>query len=533
MKSIDFQKSQFRIEFFKEFTTFDMLVGEVKEIPGRRFNAPASGEKYWTAPQTSFEQVRDYGIKHHFQFTYAAEQAFSTLTAHKEAEVPVRPPSFEKLPLKPYDHQKSGVVWLTQRRRAILADEMGLGKTACALLAADCFEGADIHVICPASLQENWRREARMWNVELTGIHSWAKVPSTLKSPFVLIVDEAHYAQAGNGSQRGRAFLALSEWAEAVFMLTGTPLKNGRPINLLPLLQASRHQLAANVRSYHIRYCNAKKTHWSRWDVSGARNLDELHEQTRDVILRRRKSECLDLPPKTRVTREVDSTKESDERYQRALRELRQKYEERLAKGIITTGGEALVMMGHLRLASSVAKVDTAIELAQEIIEQQGAVVIFTQFVESGKAIAEELGTELFCGEMAQVHRQQLIDGFQKNGGAFVGTIGAGGVGITLTKASTVLMVDRPWTPGDAVQAEDRLHRIGQENKVVSMWLQYDDVDKSIDALLEQKEGRIELILQGKRKTLRGQSTAEAVAKEVLERVISDRQEESIFAEAV
>jgi SNF2 family DNA or RNA helicase len=86
-------------------------------------------------------------------------------------------------------------------------------------------------------------------------------------------------------------------------------------------------------------------------------------------------------------------------------------------------------------------------------------------------------------------------------------------VGITLTKAQTVLLVDRPWTPGDCYQAEDRCHRIGQTSRVLAVWLQWDDVDRAVDQLLDEKSDRIDTVLHGRRVTLRpGMSMAEFAA---------------------
>lgn len=80
-------------------------------------------------------------------------------------------------------------------------------------------------------------------------------------------------------------------------------------------------------------------------------------------------------------------------------------------------------------------------------------------------------------------------------------------------------MVDRPWTPGDTEQAEDRAHRLGQIYNVLSLWLQYGPVDEKIDQLLELKQERIETILRGRGKNLRGLPGIRALAKEIMESV--------------
>jgi hypothetical protein len=76
--------------------------------------------------------------------------------------------------------------------------------------------------------------------------------------------------------------------------------------------------------------------------------------------------------------------------------------------------------------------------------------------------------------------------------------LGAGGVGLTLTAACTVILVDRPWTPGDVNQAEDRVRRIGQTRPVRSIWIQAFPIDKQIDCLIDHKEENTSTAVDGK-----------------------------------
>lgn len=112
-----------------------------------------------------------------------------------------------------------------------------------------------------------------------------------------------------------------------------------------------------------------------------------------------------------------------------------------------------------------------AIKYTAELLEQGQAVVIFTEYLESAKALYTALSEispcELLTGETKQEERQAIVDRFQAGiSKVFIGTIKAGGVGLTLTAANQVILIDRPWTPGDAEQAEDRCYRIGQNNTV-------------------------------------------------------------------
>ena len=501
-------------------------VEKVKEIPGRAWNQNA---KCWTVPLAQLSVVQKTFPDFVYDEKIAAQQEEMCLRAiaeeemreHRATELLYRignlvEPQADGRTL--FEHQRSAVETLVRAGRVILADDMGLGKTRTALTAAKAYQ-IPVYVIAPVSLRDNWLREAEMVDIAIE-VFSWAKIPEAPEVEFVLIADEAHYAQAGTKSQRGKNFLALADKATACFCLTGTPIKNGRPTNLFPLLQAVKHPLAASKSAYEKRYCDAKATRWSRWDVTGAAHLDELHVKTQDVILRRMKKDCLDLPEKTRVLRQAELSAEAKKHYDETFSRLRAEYQRRLAAGEIMDGGEALVMLNHLRHAGSVAKIECAIELAQEIVEQGGSVVLFTEFTESAKQIASAFNgsAELLTGETPQADRQVMVDRFQAGKSkVFVGTIKAGGVGITLTAAQTVILADRPWTPGDAVQAEDRLHRIGQCNAVTAIWLQANGTDRAIDALLEKKQERIELVLAGKRKTMRGTGSTQEIARELAE----------------
>ena len=488
--------------------TFDynaVLVARVKSIPGARFDGM---RKVWRVPLATFkaDQWQDFQIDtmlvSHLADASAKETIANQRTAELLAKVNGPLPSGRTL----FAHQKTGVEFLIKHRWAILADDMGLGKTTQALVAASLY-GLPIIVICPASLQINWKREAAIVGVEIA-VFSWAKIPDEPKHDYILICDEAHYAQSLK-SARTKAMmqLATSVRCHSLILLTGTPIKNGRPANLYPLLQACKHPVAIDKSGYEKRYCNAHATPWTKWDITGASNLDELHEKTKDVMLRRTKKECLDLPEKTRVIRPVDASAADDERYATRLKELKARYQERLAKGEVSSEAEALVLIGQVRQAASQAKIASTVEIAEEVIDQGGSIVIFVAFHQSGETIARMLGVNLFSGDTPLARRQELVDRFQAGTDkAFVCTIGAGGVGITLTAAQTVVLVDRPFTPGETIQAEDRLHRIGQKNPVTSIWLQYGEIDEMIDDLIQTKQERINLVLEGKRKTLRGTS---------------------------
>lgn len=431
------------------------------------------------------------------------------------------------------EYQKAGVEWLLSHgknkiyRGGILADQMGLGKTLTALVAAKKLQqktNCAILVIAPVSLQETWLRTAAIVEVQIEcSSNAYQKIPTPLDSKeYLLIADEAHSFQ-NTKSKRTEKFLELAQHSNciATWALTGTPLKNGRPNNLYPLLQAIDHPLAANKSNYQRTYCDA---HYkcvgekSIWDVSGASHLDELSAKLNDAILQRTKAECLpELPAKTRLFKQAELQPKTEKAYNDAIAALVKDYKERAKKGLVDPDAEALVTLNILRKTGSEAKVESAIELANELLEQGQQVVLFTEFVESAKALHAELGGELLTGDSKPEDRQAMCDRFQSGESkVLVGTIKAGGVGLTLTAASNVVLVDRPWTPGDTEQAEDRCHRLGQNNAVFATWIQLGAIDTAIDGLLQQKQDRIDLVMKGKRKTLRGITSAKDLARELM-----------------
>ena len=284
------------------------------------------------------------------------------------------------------------------------------------------------------------------WPVE---VWSWAKLPQPPRGAFTLIADEAHAAQ-NLKSQRTKRFLDLADQAISVFPLTGTPIKNGRPANLFPLLLATKHDLARDRKRYEIRFCAAKATKWSRWDTTGAAHLKELHDLVADGILRRTKEECLNLPPKMRVFQPLELSAEAQRTYDETLDRLAHEYHERVTTGAISGEGEALVVLGQVRHASSLAKVESAVEIAQEIIEQGGQVVLYCEFTDTVERVARALNAVRITGDNDAQEREDAIRAFQAGAVKAIVITKAGGVGETLTAAQTVLMVDRPWTRATA-----------------------------------------------------------------------------------
>ncbi len=416
-----------------------------------------------------------------------------------------------------YSYQKEGVHELLDLKKAILAWDMGLGKTMTALVAVKAFwklHRCPVIILCPLGKITDWHEEAAMVGVPITAAsHHHETIPNPSSRPFCLIVDEAHeFSNFSSLRTQKLLSLATAPSCRSVFLLTGTPLRNGQPENLFPLLRAVGHPIAKSKYQFDQRYKKGK-------------NLDELHAiitKAHPVLLRRTKKQCLkDLPPKTRVLAKAEISQTTMDEYHRMIADFRQLYKQKVEAGLVASQGEALATLTKLRHAASKAKVQTAIELAKEVLEQDSQVVIFGAFKDTQYLVASALKAEVLNGDTPQDQRDGIVRRFQAGRKkAIVCAFGVAGVGITLTAADTVILIDRGWTPTECLQAEDRIHRISQDSPTTAVWVQAFEIDFRIDGVLQAKQDRINLVLEGKRKTMRGIEKIDA--RGMLENLMSD-----------
>jgi superfamily II DNA/RNA helicase len=135
-------------------------------------------------------------------------------------------------------------------------------------------------------------------------------------------------------------------------------------------------------------------------------------------------------------------------------------------------------------------------------------VVVFTAFLGTARLLHRLLGGDrqavLLTGAVPPPQRQALVDRFQAGERPLlVATYATGGLGFTLHRARHVVLLERPWTPGDAEQAEDRCHRIGMGAMLTSHWLQLGVADQLVDGLIAGKEERIALVLRSRQEQWR------------------------------
>ncbi len=425
-----------------------------------------------------------------------------------------------------FRHQVEGVSHILQHQRSIVAADLGTGKTSMAL-AAMHLSRLPIHVIAPVSLHATWQREAAVLRVAIDRLMSASNIPDPLEASVALIVDEAHYFQ-NDKAVRTKRFLAYAATAEYLALVTGTPIKNGRPANLYPLLVAIHHPIAVDREYFYKRYCDATRDRWGKLTAKGATNLLELHEILSDKLFVRQKADCIDLPPKTRILTIAEPSEEEQNVFSQAFAALRERYLARVRAGVVRGNSEALVILSQMRHAASWAKVSTVTRIVIELAEENRPAVIFMNYRDSAealrKAVSEVCPTTLLTSDVPPNERDRRIQAFQ-NGQykAIVCTYGTGGVGITLTASTDVILADRPWTPGEAIQAEDRVHRIGTPSPVTAIWIQQHRIDEAIDSILLEKQLNVTEVLLGRRDTIEFGETIEAQAEAILSAIFEAR----------
>ncbi|MBC1260354.1 DEAD/DEAH box helicase [Synechococcus sp. BSF8S] len=423
-----------------------------------------------------------------------------------------------------FSHQRTAARWLLARRGAILAHAMGLGKTLTALVAARALSRCAhcrIAVVAPVGLHGLWRQEALALELAVE-LFSWARLPAELPpAGTVLIVDEAHFAQ-NLGAARTRALLRLARHPRlrAIWLLSGTPMKNGRPVQLFPLLAAIDHPLGRDQLSFEQTYCQG---HWRErggrrhWQASGAERLEELHRLIRPLLLHRRKQDCLDLPPKRRLVCPVALSASHALGFEHELQQRVEHYRRRAARGEVRRDAESLAMLTALRQIGASYKLPAAEDLVTELLAGGSSVVVFTAFVAPAERLAARLGGALLTGRLRPQERQRQVERFQAGRvPLLVATFAVAGLGFTLHRASHVVLLERPWTPGDTEQAEDRAHRIGMAGPLTAHWLQLGVADQLVDGLIASKAERIDLALGGRLAILRRQALP-AMVRQLLE----------------
>jgi SNF2 family DNA or RNA helicase len=442
-------------------------------------------------------------------------------------------------PLYPY--QRLGAAWIAERlalgKGSLLGDDPGTGKTSqtiAALVAANAFPAI---VVCPTILKSNWRTEIEYASVSLETqvlqggkgyvypAHVYILNYELLRTrekqlldiaPKVIVFDECHLLKEAKvkATHRSAAATRLAHQIRLSILLTGTPILN-KPAEYWKLFHLIDPKGWSDYEDFLDRYCRAltdaeKETGVDRIASShaSAKRVVELQSRAEAVMLRRTKEEVMpDLPPKTRRSVLVDLEPEDRESYDLCKASVLRWCAERGQKAPRQRQLEALAQISKLRQIAALGKLKKA---AREYLdgwfaEARRPLVVFAyhRAVTAGlEEIGHELGiatTRIRTEGVSESDRAASIAAFQKGqADMIVVPIKAAGLGLNLQRASDALFLERMWVPAELIQAEDRLHRIGQRDSVVITYLDAaNTVDEHMAKVLDGKHTLMRRLVDG------------------------------------
>lgn len=446
----------------------------------------------------------------------------------------------------PMEHQVPAIKALLANDKFILADDMGLGKTTSAVIAAMESGAKKVLVICTATLKINWEREIKNYTSRRTLIVEGGKWGSTFDFYIInydilknyhttkkdgislierenfdlVIIDEAH-TLSNNSTIRTKLTMDIAKTIPKVWLLTGTPMTS-RPINYYNLLKLVDSPVTNNWQHFVKRYCNGFQFTINRgtaaekkiWSTKGSTNLDELKEVTNNKIMRRLKTDKLNLPPK--IIAEIPLELTNMYLYDSELREFMEITKEKRKKETLTVTLSRLMAIRQL-IANE--KVQYTTEIIDKYIENDKKVIVFTNFTSIVDELAEKYKSKAVVvdGRMNKNQRQRSVDAFQENPKVklFIGNIVAAGTGLNLTAAECVIMNDLSFVPAHHSQAEDRAYRIGQDKSVNIYYPVFENtIEVKIYDILKNKKDVINQVMGD------DEEEQESVRKELLQNIL-------------
>jgi superfamily II DNA or RNA helicase len=456
---------------------------------------------------------------------------------------PVEPPAALAATLR--DYQRHGLTWLAELTSlglgACLADDMGLGKTI-TLIALHLHRRARVStgsttgvgptlVVCPASLLGNWEDEVHRFapGTPVVRFHGSARDLAGAGDGFVLttygtmqrdaerlacvgwdlvVADEAQHVKNPRTST-ARALRTIPSTARVA--LTGTPVEN----NLTELWAILDWAIPGLLGSR-----NAFRKAWAAPIESGKEptKAAQFADLIGPFLLRRRKSDpgiAPELPAKTETDHRIGLTREQVVLYESFVRDIMERIEradEDTRRGLVLkllTGLKQIcnhpaqfLKQSAVRLSGRSQKVDLLDELLGTVLAEDGAALVFTQYVAMGRLLEAHLERagvphQFLHGGTPVREREAMVRRFQAGESpVFLLSLKAGGTGLNLTRADHVLHVDRWWNPAVEEQATDRAYRIGQTRPVqVHRMITRGTIEEKIAEMLVRKRALADAVL--------------------------------------
>jgi SNF2 family DNA or RNA helicase len=432
---------------------------------------------------------------------------------------------FKKL----YPFQKVSVEYSKHKRSIFIADEMGLGKTIEALAIIEYHQLYPALIVVPAMLKKNWKREIGDWlsHKKVVVVESSKIIPPAdlyvvsysmaskvanrfvIRKPKAIVCDESHYLK---NPKAARTDFILKNFKNVPFKMltTGTPILN-RTVELVPQLDllGILDSHFGGKRKFINRYAPPQWTGYGT--VYDSANVEELQVELRkSCMIRRMKKDVLtELPDKMRqviylpLSDKNAYEKVEDDSINWFETKLRKKEDlseheilEKVDKKLENRSwyAERMVRVEYLRQAAIEYKMEAVFEWIDDTLEQTNKLILFAHHRDAIEQLFEHYKNKavmLYGGMSGQV--EDIVNKFIKDKKIhlFVGSLQSGGVGIDgLQKVcDKVAFVELAWTPAMMSQAEDRVHRIGQDSPVNIYYLLGEDtIEEHVYSVVVDKE---------------------------------------------
>ena len=432
-----------------------------------------------------------------------------------------------------FNYQKEGVEFLLSHSGGMLLDEQGLGKTVQALEAVNKIapsvwkqgKACVVVVVCPAIMQGTWKHHIENildnrvasivhsyeWYVKLENYKGLMKLIHNDANSVCVIVDESHYIKTPT-SKRTKTIQSLLLLNNIVFkvLLTGTPVTRDVD-DLYTQLKIFYPSFCRSIFEYRKKYMKCIQSYFGD-KYKGFKNdyaRQEIINYLKKCSVRRtKKSAGLQLPSITRTPVYIDINKTIAKKsleildYATKVINGTQDYDE-----YKTNLAEEASHIASVRKALGVAKVPQTLQYIEHLLQSDiKKLVVFGVHVDVVNLLYEALKEKYkdvkvhkIIGATTSVQREKSIKEFQENDSPqiLVANMVACGVGVTLTKAHTVVFAELDFTPANIMQAEARVHRITQEHIVNSIFMiANESLDAKILKLIKDKLAIIKEIIK-------------------------------------
>ncbi len=538
------------IKEFDVFISFNYnqeIIEKIKQIPSKSWDP---NKKQWWLPKIFLQQFLD-SIK-----GYPYE-----IVEYKKPINKVKADTF-KFKTKPFQHQLDCFEWAKERERFLLGDEQGLGKTKQSIDVAVyrklAYNVQHCLIVCGIkTLIYNWENEIKTHSYEescILGARQQKRTGRTVYEgtkekiqdlqdidnlPYFLIInvealrtkeitnklkeliklgkigmiifDEFHKVK-NSESLQGKAILELN--TPNKIACTGTPLMNS-PLDLYPVLYwigIEKHNFY-QFRNYYCVLNNYKA-------VIGYKHQKELNLKLETIMLRRKKDEVLDLPPKIYTTEYLEMSNEQWGIYNEIKNDIVENIDKvnikslsgfteliRLRQATAFTG----ILSENIRVS---VKYDRVFDYLEEVVLNNGKLIIFSLWKEVINPLYKVLEAEgynpaIISGDVKPEERkiQETKFMYDDSCKVILGTMASMGTGLTLTAANTVIFLDEPWNKATKEQCEDRTHRIGTKGAVsIITLIAKDTVDEGVHDVVYVKGLLSDAVVDGE---IKGKNSAE------------------------